>query len=124
MQAAPIGKQQNYRDYRHRVSRRRIVEDSGHAFERRQRRVAPNLGESRPEPLRQRRNLLQTEISRALNRGERSELKHEIGKSESREYQPDALEASQTAQPIAQCELHWIEEHQERVARGQSEERI
>src|ERR1043166_8903446 len=124
MQAAPVRKQQERRDDRERISRGRVIENSGHSFEHWQRHLLPDYHKSRPMPFCEGGDLAGIDIGHALDRREGGELENEIGEAEQNKDQTNAFEASDTTKSIAHRKSHRIKKHQQGVSGKETEQQV
>ncbi len=124
VQTAPVDQHQHGGDRRKRISRGRVIEDSSDTFQCGQRRLAPDLQECGPVPVRHRCELREIDIRRALDRSERGELKNKIGEPEQNKREPDAFVSNQTAKAVAQRQTHRIKQQHDYVAAQQPDQRV
>src|ERR1700682_224232 len=75
-------------------------------------------------PVRQRRHLVDIEISRAFDRRKSSELKNRIPEAEQSKRKPDALVPGNAAKTVAQRLAHRIEQHHHDVTGAEPEHRV
>ena len=124
MQPAPVD------DHEHRsqdgkwISRGRVVENSGHPFQRRQRRFSPYLYKSRPVPIRERDDLVRIEIGRISDGRKSGKLENEVTEPKKGKGKPDAFKASDAPKTIAERLPHRIKKHQQDVSTAEPKQSI